>query len=160
MLPPESPLVLSLIMARSLSERGVKIASLQRPALLSSGPLVLSYGTSPFLCKLPSPGHVSPVGDVLLLCLVLPAAWIIEKGDFLNTWFLSWTTMEKVFIFGWQLMGHPVYPVKEFSSQAGKLKLRSSGTARDVYRDGVFLSMKLVWAWCSFREHQLVSRER
>lgn len=64
--------------------------------------------------------------------------------DFQNTYFLSWTTIERVFIFGWQLMGHPVYPVKKFASQTGRLKLCSSDTDRGVYRDRVFLSVKLV----------------
>lgn len=48
-----------------------------------------------------------------------------------------------MFIFDWQLMGHPIYPVEKFASQAGKLKLCSSGTATDVYRDWVFLSSEV-----------------
>jgi len=64
--------------------------------------------------------------------------------------------IERVFILGWQLRGRAVYPVKQFAPRAGKLKLCGSGPARGVCRDGVFLSVKLVWSWCLFQEHQLV----
>lgn len=158
MLAPENPLFLSLTMARSLNEHGANTASSVRTVRLSPDPLVLSYSISPFLCKLPSPHFIFPVGNVLLLFLVLSVSYYDElRGGFSEYKFLlSWATIERVLAFVWQLRGHSW--LSEVASQVGKLKLCSSGTATDVYKSWVSLA-KLVWACCSFQEHQSLNLE-